>query len=116
MHEVTLSDQAMKELNRLDTLEQLTVIEPIGNLKTAELAHPREPLGRFHRGGRIYYRLRSSNYRFYFTAQGTSLHVHYLLHKNTLEDFLLRTHLLKSEQDLLEQHTKCVNYLENRTK
>ena len=116
MHQVTLSDQAMKELNRLDTLEQLTVIEPIGNLKTTDLAHPREPLGRFHRGGRTYYRLRSSNYRFYFTAHGTSLHVHYLLHKNTLEDFLLRNHLPVSEQQLIEQDSKFWKYLESLTK
>jgi mRNA interferase RelE/StbE len=116
MHQVTFSDQALKELNRLDKLEQLTVVEPLGNLKADDLNHPREPLGRFHRASRTYYRLRSSNYRFYFTAKDGGLHVHYLLHKNTLEDFLLRNHLPVSEQQLIEQNSKFWKYLESLTK
>jgi mRNA interferase RelE/StbE len=116
MHQVTFSDQALKELNHLDKLDQLTVVEPLGNLKATDLAHPREPLGRFHRAGRTYYRLRSGNYRFYFALNEGSLHVHYLLHKNTLEDFLLRNHLPVSEQQLIEQNSKFWNYLESLTK
>jgi mRNA interferase RelE/StbE len=116
MHQVTFSDQASKELNRMDKLEQLTIVEPIGNLKAADLAHPREPLGRFHRGGRTYFRLRSGAYRFYFEAKDNRMHVHYLLHKNTLEDFLLRNHLPVSEQQLVEQHSKFWKYLESLTK
>ncbi len=64
MYQVTFSEQSMHELNRLPKLDQLTVIEPISNLKPADLANPREPLGRFHRGEREYYRLRSGEYRF----------------------------------------------------
>jgi mRNA interferase RelE/StbE len=116
MYQVTFSDQALKELNQLDKLEQLTVVEPIGTLKAGDLAHPREPLGRFHRAGRTYYRLRSSNYRFYFESREGVLHVHYLLHKNTLEDFLLRNHLPVSEQQLNEQDSKFWKYLESLTK
>ncbi|MGD1030743.1 MAG: cytotoxic translational repressor of toxin-antitoxin stability system [Opitutaceae bacterium] len=116
MHQVTFSDQALKELNRLDKLEQLTVVEPIGNLKATELSHPREPLGRFHRAGRTYYRLRSGAYRFYFEVREGCMHVHYLLHKNTLEDFLLRNHLPVSEQQLIEQNSKFWKYLESLTK
>ena len=116
MYQVTFSDQAMKELNRLDKLAQLAVVEPIRNLKPADLAHPREPLGRFHRAGQTYYRLRSGDYRFYFEAHDGTLHVHYILHKNSLEDFLLRNKLPVSEQQLVEQHSKFWNYLESLTK
>lgn len=106
----------MKELNRLDQLAQLSVIEPIGSLRAEDLAHPREPLGRFHREGKTFYRLRSRDHRFYFEALGDVLHVHYILHKNSLEDFLLRNKLPVSEQQLVEQHSKFWKYLESMTK
>ena len=116
MYQVTFSDQAMRELNRLDKLAQLEAIEPMAGLRPEELAHPREPLGRFHRGPKEFYRLRSGEFRFYFEAQGESLHVNYILHKNSLEDFLLRNKLPVSEQQLVEQHSKFWKYLESLTK
>jgi len=116
MYQVTFSEQAMHELNRLDKLAQMEVIEPISLLKPADLASPREPLGRFHRGGREFYRLRAGEFRFYFAVQTETLHVDYILHKNTLEDFLLRNKLPVSEQQLVEQHSKFWKYLESLTK
>src|SRR5580692_9241388 len=99
MQQVTFSEQAMRELNKLEQLAQLEVIEPISGLKSEDLAHPREPLGRFHRGGREFYRLRANDFRFYFEKRGESqLHVQYILHKNSLEDFLLRNKLPVTEQ------------------
>jgi mRNA-degrading endonuclease RelE of RelBE toxin-antitoxin system len=116
MYQVTFSEQAMRELNRLDQMAQLEAIEPISSLKPADLAQPREPLGRFHRGTREFYRLRAGDFRFYFAAKGESLHVDYILHKNSLEDFLLRNKLPVSEQQLVEQHSKFWKYLESLTK
>lgn len=106
----------MHELNRLDKLLQLDLVEPISSLKPADLAHPREPLGRFHRGGKEFFRLRAGDFRFYFDSLGETLHVHYILHKNSLEDFLLRNKLPVSEQQLVEQHSKFWKYLESLTK
>ena len=116
MFQVTFSSQAMHELNLLDQLKQLDLVEPISALKPADLAHPREPLGRFHRAGKEFYRLRAGDFRFYFDALGETLHVHYILHKNSLEDFLLRNKLPVSEQQLVEQHSKFWKYLESLTK
>ena len=116
MHQVTFSEQALGELNRLDKLAQLALVEPISNLKPADLAHPREPLGRFHRQSQTYFRLRAGDYRFYFQVQDDTLHVHYILHKNSLEDFLLRNRLPVSEQQLVEQNSKFWKYLESLTK
>ncbi len=106
----------MNELNRLDKLAQLEVIEPLATLKPAALAAPREPLGRFSRGGRTLYRLRSGEFRFYFEVSGDQLVVDYILHRNSLEDFLLRNKLPVSEQQLVEQHSKFWKYLESLTK
>jgi mRNA-degrading endonuclease RelE of RelBE toxin-antitoxin system len=111
-----LSEQAMHELNQLDKLMQLEVIEPISSLKASDLAAPREPLGRFHRAGKEFYRLRAGEFRFYFEVSGDTLHVTYILHKNSLEDFLLRNKLPVSEQQLVEQHSKFWKYLESLTK
>ena len=116
MYQVPFSEQAMHELNRLDKLAQLDVLEPMTSLKPEDLAHPREPLGRFHRGQKEFYRLRAGDFRFYFESRGESLHVNYILHKNSLEDFLLRNKLPVSEQQLVEQHSKFWKYLESLTK
>lgn len=117
MFQVTFSAQALGELKKLDPLTQLTAIEPITTLKPELLAHPREPLGRFVRAGHTLYRLRTDDLRFYFELKGeTSLHVLYILHPHSLEDFLLRNRLPVSEDQLVEQHSKFWKYLETLTK
>ena len=116
MYQVTFSEQAMRELNRLDKLAQLDVLEPMTSLKPEELAHPREPLGKFHRGGKDFYRLRAGDFRFYFEVQGETLHTHYILHKSSLEDALFRMKLPVSEKQLFEQDSKFWKYLESLTK
>ena len=116
MYQVTFSEQAMRELNKLDKLTQLDAIGPITSLKQSDLAHPREPLGYFRRGKQALYRLRAGDFRFYFEVNGETLHVDYILHRNSLEDFLLRNKLPVSEQQLVEQHSKFWKYLESLTK
>ena len=115
MYQVTFSEQSMRELNRLDKLAQLAVIEPISRLTSRDLADPREPLGRFSRAGKVFYRLRSGDFRFYFEVRGDTLHTHYILHKASLEDFLFRTRMPVSEAQLFEQHSKFWKYLESLT-
>jgi mRNA-degrading endonuclease RelE of RelBE toxin-antitoxin system len=116
MYQVTFSEQSMRELNKLDKLAQMEAIEPISSLKPADLAHPREPLGRFNRSGHTLYRLRAGDFRFYFESHGETLHTLYILHKNSLEDFLLRNKLPVTEEQLVEQHSKFWKYLETLTK
>jgi mRNA interferase RelE/StbE len=116
MYQVTFSEQAMHELNKLDTLAQMAAIEPLGSLKPSDLAHPREPLGRFHRSSQEYYRLRADDHRFYFQVKADILHVCYILHRNSLEDFLLRNKLPVTEQQLVEQDSKFWKYLEGLRK
>jgi mRNA interferase RelE/StbE len=117
MFQVTFDSQAMTELNKLDKLIQLTALDPVSSLRQADLEHPREPLRKFMRGGQELFRLRSGDLRFYFeTRGGDTLHVLYILHEHSLEDFLLRNKLPVSEQQLVEQHSKFWKYLEGLTK
>ena len=106
----------MHELNKLDKLAQLEAIEPISRVTATDLAHPREPLGKFNRRGKDYYRLRCGDFRFYFTVLEGNLHTHYILHKSSLEDALFRLKLPVSEQQLFEQQSKFWRYLESLTK
>src|SRR5690606_14412266 len=91
MFQVTFSEQSLGELRKLPTLEQLEVIDPLGKLTEAQLAHPREPLGSFSRDGKTMYRLRSGEYRIYFERAGELLVTRCILPKNTLTDFVFRT-------------------------
>ena len=116
MYQVNFSEQSMNELNKLDKLAQMEAIEPITRIRPEDLANPREPLGKFHRSGKDYYRLRAGDFRFYFEVQGESLHTHYILHKSSLEDALFRMKLPVSEQQLFEQQSKFWRYLESLTK
>lgn len=114
MYQVTFSEQALHELGKLDTREQMQLIEPISSLTPAELAHPREPIGRFNRGNKVFYRLRSGEFRIYFETLGEeTIFCEYILHKNTLMDFVFRTKLPVSEEQLLEQHQSFWKYLES---
>jgi mRNA-degrading endonuclease RelE of RelBE toxin-antitoxin system len=117
MFQVTFSEQAMRELNKLDKLTQLSAIDPLTSLRASDLDRPREPLGRFTRAGQSLYRLRTGELRFYFEVRPTeTLHVLYILHQHSLEDFLLRNKLPVSEEQLVEQHSKFWRYLETLTK
>lgn len=112
MYQVNFSDQSMQELNKLDKLEQMEVLAPLSSLTMADLANPAEPLGRFKRGRKIFYRLRSGEHRIYFRVEGDSLHTDYILHSNSLTDFIFRTKLPISEEQLVEQHSSFWKYLE----
>ncbi len=117
MFQVTFASQAMTELNKLDKLTQLTALDPVSSLRQTDLEHPREPLGKFVRAGQDLFRLRSGDLRFYFEVKGNdTLHVLYILHEHSLEDFLLRNRLPVSDEQLVEQHSKFWKYLEGLTK
>lgn len=117
MHQVTFSEQSMHELSKLDTREQMQLIEPISSLTPAELDHPREPIGRVVRGKKIFYRLRAGEYRVYFEkVEPETLYCHYILHKNTLTDFVFRTKLPITEEQMIEQHQSFWKYLETLKK
>ncbi len=102
----------MQELNKLDKLVQMDVIGPLGSLTAADLANPKEPLGAFKRGRKTFYRIRSGDHRIYFEVTGEMLHTHYILHRNSLTDFIFRTKLPITEEQLAEQHTSFWKYLE----
>ncbi len=117
MFQVTFSEQALGELKKLGPLAQLSAIDPVGKLRPDDLAHPREPLNRFIRAGKNLFRLRDAELRYYFELRDeANLHILYILHHHSLEDFLLRNRLPVTEHQLVEQNSKFWKYLESLTK
>ncbi len=112
MFQVTFSDQSMRALNELPIDQQLKLVDTISSISAEMLTKPREPIGRFHRDGRTYYRVRAGEYRCYFEVKGSTLYSHYILHRYTLTDYVFRNKLPISEEQLLEQTTSFWKYLE----
>lgn len=112
MFQVTFSEQALRELEKLPTLKQLAVINPLSKLTEFQLNHPEEPLGSFRREGKQVYRLRSGEHRIYFHRESGGLNTICILHKNTLTDFIYRTKLPINDAQLAEQHSSFWKYLE----
>ncbi len=116
MFQVNFSEQSMHELNKLDTRSQMMLVEVVSSLRQEHLDHPGEEIGRFHRSGRTFYRVRAGEFRIYFEQDGDSLFAHYILHKNTLTDFVFRSKLPVTEEFLVEQHDSFWKYLESLRK
>ncbi|MEM7791683.1 MAG: cytotoxic translational repressor of toxin-antitoxin stability system [Verrucomicrobiota bacterium] len=113
MFQVNFSEQSMHELNKLDTRSQMLVMEVVSTLSQDQLDHPSEELGRFHRNGKTFYRVRAGEFRIYFEQHAEALYAHYILHKNTLSDFIFRVKLPVTEEFMIEQHDSFWKYLES---
>jgi mRNA interferase RelE/StbE len=113
MFQVNFSEQSMHELNELDTRSQMMLVEVVSTLKQEQLDNPGEAIGRFQRGGKTFFRVRAGEFRIYFEQHGDMLFSHYILHKNTLNDFIFRSKLPVTEEFLAEQHDSFWKYLES---
>ena len=116
LYQVTFSDHAMRELNKLPVEAQLALVDEISNVTPEQLDKPAEGIGRFHRDGLTYYRVRAGEFRCYFEIQGSTLYAHYILHKNTLTDFVYRNKLPATEETMVEQTQSFWKYLETLKK
>ena len=113
MYQVNFSEQSMKELNQLEITEQMKIAEIISSITKAQLEHSSEELRSFHRDNTVYYRVRANDFRIYFELIKDQLFAHYILHKNTLSDFIFRTKLTVNEEFLAEQEDSFWKYLDS---
>lgn len=113
MYQVNFSEQSMSEFNKLDIREQMHITDIICSISKEELEHPNESLQSFNRNNTVYYRVRADDFRIYFELRGDALFAHYILHKNTLSDFIFRTKLPFKEEFLAEQEDSFWKYLES---
>ena len=116
MFQLTFSDQSMLELNALSQKDQLGLIDQLSSLTDEILSLENDRIGRFQRGGEMFFRLRTGDFRCYFTRFEETLACHCILHKNTLEDFVFRCKLPVKDEQLLEKDQSFWQYLEGLAK
>lgn len=116
MFQVTFSEQSLKELNLLSQVDQLSLIEKLSSLTSDILSGENSSVGTFLRNGKTFYRLRIDELRVYFEKFDISLHCHFILQKNSLNDFLIRCKMPASDDAVLENHQNFWDYLESLAK
>ena len=116
LYQVTFSDHSMRELNKLPVESQLALVDKISNVTPEQLEDLDEGIGRFHRDGITYYRVRAGDFRCYFEVNGDTLYAHYILGKNSLTDFIYRNKLPVTAETMIEQHQSFWKYLETLKK
>lgn len=101
MLQIVFNEISAAELSSLDTLEQLDLIEEfkVGKEDLESLNGDR--FGKIERDGRVLYRFRAKDYRFYFEVKEGAVIVHRVLHKGTFSDFLFRAKMPLAEDEAL---------------
>ena len=103
MLQIVFNEISAAEISQLDTLEQLELLDEF-KVTEDDLEHLEdERFGRMDRDGKVLYRFRSKDWRFYFEVDDNKVVVHRILHKNTFQDFLFRSKLPLGEDEELAQ-------------
>ncbi len=99
MFQIVFNEISAAELSSLGTLEQLELIDEfkVGQEDLANLNGDR--FGKIDRDGRVLYRFRAKDYRFYFEVKDGAVIVHRVLHKGTFSDFKFRSKMPLAEDE-----------------
>ena len=89
MFQLTFSDQSMAEVNALEHVAQLELMEKLSSLTSEVVSDKDSDVGRFNRNGKNFFRMRVGDLRVYFEHGDKTLHCHYILRKNTFNDFVV---------------------------
>jgi len=116
LFQVTFSDHSISELNKLPVEDQLAMVDRISNLSHDQLENPDESIGKMSRNGKTFYRVRAGDFRCYFEIRGDTLYALYILHRNSLTDFIYRNKLPVTEETMAEQSNSFWKYLESLKK
>ncbi len=103
MLQIVFNEISAGEISQLETLEQLELLDEF-QVGEDDLEHlDDERFGKIERDGKVLYRFRSKDWRFYFEAdlKGERVIVHRVLHKGTFSDFLFRSKLPVAEDEEL---------------
>jgi mRNA-degrading endonuclease RelE of RelBE toxin-antitoxin system len=99
--QIVFNEISAAEISALGTLDQLELLEEfrVGKEDLENLNGDR--FGKIDRDGRVLYRFRAKDYRFYFEVRDGSVIVHRVLHKGTFSDFMFRSKMPLSEDEAL---------------
>lgn len=116
MNELSFSDQAIKELNKLSALDQMPIIDALSTVTSEDLQKNKNKYGAFSRDGKTYYRLREGELRIYFTEEKGGIYCSHILYKHSITDFAFRSKLPVKEEHLIEQDKNFWEYLDSLSK
>ncbi|MCP5538230.1 MAG: hypothetical protein H7A51_18610 [Akkermansiaceae bacterium] len=107
MLQIVFNEISAAEISRLDTLEQLELLDAFkvteSDLVDMDDAQSEKSFGKMIRDGKTLYRFRTDDYRIYFEVAEHSVIVHRVLNKNTFSDFLFRSKMPVSEDEQLAE-------------
>jgi len=99
--QIVFNEISAAEISSLPTLEQLELLEEFqvseGDLETLT----GERFGKIERDGRVLYRFRAKDHRFYFEVKDGAVIVHRVLHKGSISDFKFRSKMPVSEDEAI---------------
>jgi len=116
VYQVTFSEQSLEVLNSLPQSDQLSLMDKLGNFSSDILKEKNDSVSKFFRKDKAFFRIRLGELRIYFEQVDIALHCHYILPKNSLNDFLFRCKLPSSDSAVLENHGSFWEYLESLSK
>lgn len=99
--QIVFNEISAAELSQLDTLEQLELLDEFKVSEKDLESLDNDRFGRIERDGKVLYRFRARDYRFYFEVKDGQVIVHRVLHKGTFSDFLFRSKIPVSEDEEL---------------
>lgn len=101
MFQIVFNEISAAEISRLDTLEQLELLDEF-KVSEKDLKNlDGERFGKIPRDGKTLYRFRAQDWRFYFEVKDGAVIVHRVLHKGTFSDFLFRSKIPMAEDEEL---------------
>lgn len=100
------------ELARMPKELQLQILGEFRGLPRRVVGTQPADFGKLERGGRTLHRFRVGDYRVYFERHELGVLVHRILSRHTLKDFLFRSGLKASEDEVLQQNPKFWEMIE----
>lgn len=116
MYQVTFSEQSMGEIRKLDMAEQLSLIDQLSSL-TDKAFKEQKGLQKVQRDKSVFYRIKIGSMRIYLEPQSDNiLACHYIIPQHTLTDFIFRSNLPISDEQMIEQHSSFWKYIDSLKK
>jgi len=101
--QIVFNEISAAELSRLDTLEQLELMDQFKVTQEDLDSLDGERFGKIERDGKKLYRYRAEDWRVYFEVKDGAIVVHRVLHKWTFSDFVFRSKIPLAEDEELAE-------------
>ncbi|MDR3273743.1 MAG: cytotoxic translational repressor of toxin-antitoxin stability system [Puniceicoccales bacterium] len=117
MYQLNFSEQSLAEMDKLDIYARLHLIEQLSSLSDQAFKGQGGNLPKIQRDGVSFFRIKINSFRAYLEPRADGqLFCHYILPQHTLSDFVFRSKLPISEEQMIEQHSSFWKYVDSLRK